>query len=223
MEKRIGLGTIIMLLCVIGGRIIPSFTSNWLKKRQIQSLPIPFNALDKAILLLTAIVALFWVFAPYSILVGYGWLIVALLHLIRLARWRGWTTFAEPLVSVLHIAYFWLPVAFFAMGLAIVEPAALTPSHALHALTAGAIGMMTIAVMSRASLGHGGLPLHAGTGTVTIYLLIFAGALFRLALPFTAFDYSLSMALGGAFWCTGFLLFALLYGPMFFRPRNAGG
>ncbi|QLC26755.1 NnrS family protein [Parasphingopyxis algicola] len=219
--ERFGLGVAVMLMSLIGGRIIPSFTINWMKRRGKRPLASPFGPFDKAALLATGLATTAWIAAPDTALAGYALLAVGGLHLVRLVRWRGWTTFVEPLVAILHIAYAWLVAAFLAMGTSVVRPDLVTPSLALHVLTAGAIGQLTMAVMTRASLGHCGRALEAGVGTVTIYALIFLGAAFRVAGPFTPLDYALVMSLSGALWISGFLLFAILYGPMLFTPRRS--
>ncbi len=218
--QRSALSLVTILMMLIGGRIIPSFTANWMKKQRVSHLPAPFGPFDKSTLLLTVPVLIGWVAAPASFVVGIGLLIVTLLHVIRLLRWRGWHAVRDPLVLVLHVGYAWVPLAFALMGLAILRPDILTGAHALHALTAGAIGQLTIAVMTRASLGHSGRELRAGAGTTTIYLLIFAGAALRVGLPFTGFNHALGMSIAGMVWAAGFVLFAILYGPMLFAKRR---
>lgn len=219
--QRTGLAIATMLMSLIGGRIIPSFTINWMKKEGIEGQATPFGSYDKFVLVLTAVTLIGWIAMPLAVFVGYALLGIGLFHLARLLRWRGWKTIAEPLVGILHIAYGWLVFALFAMGIAIVRPDYVAPSLALHILTAGAIGQLTIAVMTRASLGHCGRPLEAGPGTVTIYGLIFTGAMLRVIGPFTTLDYSLVMTISGAVWIAGFGLFAGLYGPMLFTPRRS--
>lgn len=219
--ERLGLAVAVMLMALIGGRIIPSFTINWMKREGKAPLAESFGSFDKAVLLATGLTMIGWIASPDTGWIGYPLLGVGGLHLIRLSRWRGWTTFAEPLVAILHIAYAWLVLAFLAMGVSIVRPDLVTPSLALHVLTAGAIGQLTMAVMTRASLGHCGRALKAGAGTVMIYALIFCGAALRVFGPFTALDYALLMSISGALWISGFLLFAILYGPMLFTPRRS--
>lgn len=217
---RSALALITTLMMLIGGRVIPSFTTNWMKKQGMVKLPVPFATYDKVALLLSVIVLIGWIAFPNSTAIGVGLLFAALLHLFRLLRWRGWSVISDPLVLVLHIAYAWIPVAFALMGLAILRPDLLTAAHALHALTTGAIGQLTMAVMTRASLGHCGRELCAGAGTVVIYLLIFSGAALRVALPFSNIDYATAMSIAGMIWASGFLLFAIVYGPMLFAKRS---
>ncbi|MFO1402670.1 MAG: NnrS family protein [Steroidobacteraceae bacterium] len=218
--QRLGLGVVTLRLSLIGGRIIPAFTTNWMKSQGLAPPPTPFNRFDQAVLALTLLAALAWLVAPLAAPSGAALVIAGALHALRLARWRGVRTFAEPLVTVLHVAYAWLPVALVLMGLAILAPATIGPTHALHALTAGGIALLTLAVMTRASLGHTGRALHAGPATVAVYGLVFLGAALRLVLPFTALPYAPAMAVAGATWSAGFLVFVLAYGPLLLRPRR---
>lgn len=220
---RVGLGVAIMLMTLIGGRIIPSFTTNWLKKRQAAHLPAPFAPYDKAVLAWTGLTVLAWIFVPDTFVTGSAFVLAAALHTVRLARWRGWDTVAEPLLVVLHVAYLWLPVAFALMGVAILAPAWMGATTALHALTAGAIGLLTMAVMTRASLGHSGRELTANLGTTLIYILIWAGAVLRVAAPYVDLDYVLAVSVAGTLWAGGFALFAVLYAPMLLGPRRVPG
>jgi len=156
-----------------------------------------------------------WQIVPEGVITGALFGLAAVLHAVRLARWKGWLTLREPLVWILHLGYLWLPVWFAFMAAAI---AGLWPfTDALHALTAGAITTMTLAVMTRASRGHSGRPLAADAVTTIIYLLaIVAGVVRVLAAvlpPFMAWHLSATLALV-AFW-----LFAISHAPMFFRPR----
>ncbi len=220
---RLGLGVAVMLMALVGGRIIPSFTVNWLKKRHAERLPAPFGRYDKAVLAWTGLTVLAWIFVPDGVVTGSAFAAAGVLHAIRLARWRGWATLAEPLLVVLHVAYLWLPVAFLLMGLAALAPAWADPTTALHALTAGAIGLLTMAVMTRASLGHSGRELIAGAGTASIYVLIWTGAALRVAAPYLGLDYVLAVSAAGVLWAGGFALFAILYAPVLFGARPAAG
>ena len=95
-------------------------------------------------------------------------------------------------------------------------------SAAMHALAAGAMASMTLAVMTRATRGHTGRPLEADRATVLIYVLVTAGAVLRVAAPLLPIDYMLSIRLAGGLWGGAFLLFALVYGPMLLGPRAVG-
>lgn len=214
---RLGLAAIFLLIALIGGRIVPSFTRNWLARMGVQSLPAPFGRLDVATLALWALTLAAWVAGLPEAVLGPLFLAAGFLHAARLVRWQGHRTFAEPLVTVLHAGYAWLPVGAILYGLAL-RGIGLPPSDALHALTAGAIGTMTLAVMTRASLGHTGRELTADATTVVIYLMVVTGTMLRLLAPLTGDPLSW-MALAGAFWGGAYMLFFVHYAPMLAAPR----
>ncbi len=217
---RLGIAVVTLLMLLIGGRVIPSFTTNWMRKQGISPAPTPFGGYDKIAMLVAGLTLIGWVIAPNAALVGYGFMGAAIMHFVRLWRWRGWATVRDPLVLVLHIGYAWIPAAFLLMGWSILRPELLTAAHAMHALTAGAAGQLTLAIMTRASLGHSGRELRAGVGTVLIYMLAFTGAFLRMIFPFTGIGYALGMSIAAMVWASAFLLFAVLYGPLFFTERR---
>jgi uncharacterized protein involved in response to NO len=219
--NRIGVATLLMLIAFVGGRIVPSFTRNWLAKERPEiPAPATFGAPDRAALALTALALVFWAAAPEAAAAPWAELAAGLALGFRLWRWRGAATWREPLLLVLHLGYGWL-----ALGLVLLALDALSglvpQTAALHALTVGAIGTMTLAVMTRATLGHTGRPLTAGPGTVTIYALVTAAALLRLAAPLGGAEYLLILSLAGAAWSGAFGLFALLYARPLALPRAA--
>ena len=218
---RLGLAVATLLIALIGGRIVPSFTRNALAKRGKDRLPAPFGRFDKVCLAVTAVALALWVAWPHEMATGIGLVVAGIANGLRLIRWRGERTVREPLLLVLHVGYLWLAVAFVIMGLDRVLPAGV-PLATLHALTAGTIGTMTLAVMTRASLGHTGRALVAGPWTTLIYLLVTAGALLRVASPMLPTDYGTAIALASAAWGGAFLLFVLAYGPMLLRGRADG-
>jgi len=224
MGLRIGLGAAIMMIAVIGGRIIPSFTRNWLAKGGTTALPAPpMQRLDRAVLLVLLVTLLSWAFFPSAQATGWLLLFTGALHLVRLARWRGLATLAEPLVAVLHAGYLFVPLGALALGLEILRPGTLGMGGAQHLWMGGAVGLMTLAVMTRATLGHTGRPLSADAGTVAVYWVlavavaarVAAGASPGLAGPFHA--------VSGVAWMVAFGGFCILYGPLLLRPRGMGG
>jgi uncharacterized protein involved in response to NO len=140
-----------------------------------------------------------------------------LLNVVRLGRWRGWATWEEPLVAVLHVGYAWLAVSLLVMGSAVLG-AALAKEDAVHALTTGAVGVMTLGIMTRATLGHTGRPRHAGPATVVIYILVNVGALVRTFGPLTDVQPALVLGVAGACWSGAYLLFVAVYGSMLVVP-----
>lgn len=222
---RLALAVILLLVSLVGGRIIPSFTRNWLSKRGASEargeLPAGFGTLDKAALAATAAAGATWVAAPDGKAAAALLLVAALAQALRLARWKGLSTLAEPLLAILHLAYAWLPLGLALLGLSHWLPAALPQSLAIHALTAGAIGSITLAVMTRATLGHTGRPLTAGAGTTAIYAAITLAVIARLAAAALPDLMAPLLGLSGAAWLAAFGGFVLIYGPKLLSPRLA--
>lgn len=207
---RLGIATLCMLIALVGGRIVPSFTRNWLAKARLAP-PAPEGLLDRIALLLTLVALAAWVGgASFSswLLLGAGLALAA-----RLSRWRGLSTVREPLLFILHVGYGWLALGLILLGFDGGS------SAALHALTVGAIGTMTLAVMTRASLGHTGRALVADRPTVAIYLLVTLAALLRVASPFAGAHAVLVTSLAGLAWSAAFATFALHYGTFLIGVR----
>ena len=216
---RIGFATAAMMILLIGGRIVPSFTTNWLQKRQATSLPKPFGSYDKAALIFTLATLVCWIALPEETVTGLAFAGAALANLYRLLRWRGAATLAEPLLLVLHLAFAWLPLALGLFALSILTPDHVAPQQAYHALGAGGIGLMTLAVMTRASLGHSGRTLKADAATTAAFALVFLAAVSRIAAGWLA-DPTALLHLGAAGWTLGFLIFVLRYLPILALPRH---
>ncbi|ARP98334.1 NnrS family protein [Pseudorhodoplanes sinuspersici] len=209
---RLGIGATILLISLIGGRIIPSFTHNWLVRDNPGRLPVPFGRYDIATLAVSAVAFAVWIATPSATWTGTLMIFTGFLHIVRLARWAGDRTLADRLVLVLHVAYAFVPVGFFLVGAAALWPDAVLASAGIHAWTAGAIGLMTMAVMTRASLGHTGQPLVASSLTQAIYICLFLAAVLRIAAAFgggPALMHSSATA-----WIMAFGLFAVSHGPL---------
>lgn len=218
---RAAVAVIVGLVALIGGRITPSFTHNWLVKQASDRLPTPFGRYDVMSLSAGAFALVLWVVMPEAPVTGVALLITGLLHALRLSRWTGASTWREPLVFILHTGYAFVPLGFLLVGSAALWPSIISASGALHAWTTGAMGVMTLAVMTRASLGHSGQGLTASSGTQAIYVAIVAAALMRIAA--SVFD-NLSvtvLTLAAATWTAAFVGFVALYGPMLFTSRRA--
>ncbi|HFD16996.1 MAG TPA: NnrS family protein [Rhodospirillales bacterium] len=222
--RRLGLAVILMLLALIGGRITPAFTRNWLVQRGHRRLPAEWGRPDRLVLLLWGATLLLWLVASEAAAVPF--LLSGVAHLVRLSRWRGGDTLAEPLVAVLHLGYAWLGIGGLLYGAALLGVGP-PPSTAFHAFTTGAFGTMTLAVMTRATLGHTGRPLAADRVTTAIYLLVVAGAVLRLLTPLWPGDPASVLVLSALAWGGAYILFAARFGPMLLRPRltpiNSGG
>lgn len=216
--RRMALAVVVVLLAFVGGRIVPSFTHNWLVKTGATRLPSSFGGLDRIALMATVLAAAAWSGLPASPLVGILLSLAGALLAARLARWRGYLVMANPIVLVLHVGYAWLAIALFLLGAAMLLDV-VPESAALHALTAGAIGTMTLAVMTRASLGHTGRAIVADRAMTAIYAAATIGALLRVAAPMTANWHAQLLVTGGALWSAAFLLFAIRFAPVLWRRR----
>lgn len=206
--RRFAIAVILMLVALIAGRIVPSFTRNWLAQRGKGRMPVPFGTYDKVVLAGSAIALLSWVAVPDMVATGVALLLAAGLHLFRLARWAGERSWRNPLLVILHIAYLFVPAGFALTALASLGFVA--PGAGIHAWTAGAFGTMTLAVMSRASLGHTGRPLVATSATQACYVLVVIGSIARIC---SALGHGPAMLLhvAGLSWSLAFLVFALAY------------
>lgn len=217
---RLAVALISLLIALIGGRITPSFTRNWQLKRG-GPLPATPDRFDAVALAATGLALAGWTVWPDSVLAGAALLGAGLLNLVRLARWRGWATTAEPLVLILHIGFLWLAIGLMLVGAGAIWPMELPPSAGLHALTAGAVGVMTLAVMTRAGRGHTGRPLTAGAAERLIYGLVNAAAVIRVIGAVWLERQSMCLMLSAGLWCLAFAVFAVVYGPMLILPRPA--
>jgi uncharacterized protein involved in response to NO len=212
---RLGVATAVMMIAVIGGRIVPSFTRNWLVKAGRPARPVPpMQRFDKLVLLVSVAVLLAWVLWPAASATGAGLVGMGLLHLARQARWQPHRTLRAPLLFVLHAAYLFVPAGALALGLDLAAGLA-GPAAAQHLWMTGAIGAMTLGVMTRASLGHTGQALTANRATVAIYLCVFGAAILR----FAASAHVEFSQLSGLLWIAAFAGFVAAYGPALLRPK----
>ncbi len=217
------LATLLSLLGLIGGRVTPSFTRNLLARQSMTNtvppkMPAkPGGKIDKAVILFAALSLLLWVFFPEHEITGMVLVLAGLGHAVRLARWQGLAVITQPIIVVLHIAYAWLALGFGLLGLSILWNGFFA-ADALHGLTIGAVGMMIAAIMSRASLGHSGLPLRAGWALSLVYLLVAVAAMLRLAAGF--FAQQVLVNLSGLAWIAGFALFVTIFMPLYFKKRR---
>jgi uncharacterized protein involved in response to NO len=217
--ERLAIATLALLVMLIGGRIVPSFTTNWLKRQGAGRLPASFGGLDKGALGLGLLALLAWVAAPTTVTTGTLLILASLAHAVRLARWRGGATWREPLLGILHLGYGWLALGLFLIG---VDALGGTFGPHLHGLTIGAFATMILAVMTRATLGHTGRELTAGPATVGGCALVSLAALARLAADTLAVGYLAWLILSAIAWLLGFGIFVAVYSPMLLRPRIDG-
>lgn len=215
-----GIGVMAVMLALIGGRVTPSFTRNWLAKAGREAAIAPFAMIDKIAIGALVVAVGLWLFMPAHLATGAALLVAGALHFTRLLRWRGWRCLAEPIVFILHMGYFWLSLAIFLLGISVLAPATMPATAALHALTAGAMGVMTLGVMTRATLGHTGRTISADAPTLAIYALVNLGALLRVAAPFLPMPYTTAITIASLIWSGAFALFAVIYGRYLLNPRR---
>jgi uncharacterized protein involved in response to NO len=215
-----GLLAVCAVISVVGGRVVPAFTRNaMLKAGRDTGLPrqhLSFNVTGIAAAIALPLAVLLGAPAATS---GALALIAGLAQLARLAGWRGNWTLRQPILWSLHLAFAMLGVGYLLLGVALLD-LGVGKTAALHVLGIGAIGGMTLAVMSRAALGHAGKPLIVAKPVAAAYVLIALAALTRFtgaALPPEL--YTVAMLLSGAFWIAGFGIFAAVYAPILTRPR----
>lgn len=215
---RLGVAAVVMLIALIGGRIVPSFTRNWLAKRQATRLPVAFNRADGGVLVLTGAALLAFVIAPHGAATGVLCIAAGGGNFWRMARWQGHQTRSEPLVWVLHAAYAMLALGFLSVGASALD--LIAQSGARHVWLAGAIGLMTLAVMTRASLGHAGLALSASRPVTAVYLALIGATVARLfAGLWPAEVWLLHMA--ATLWIMAFGGFTVIYWPILTRLKQA--
>ncbi|MBP7002053.1 NnrS family protein [Amaricoccus sp.] len=216
MAARAGVAGFALLVTIIGGRIIPSFTRNWLAMAGASRLPVAFNGQDGVAIGVGLVGLVAWVVAPEGWPTAAAALVAAVAVAWRLSRWRGAATWREPLLLVLHVAFGFLGLGFVAIAAAALGW--LPQAAAMHVLTVGGIAGTMLAVMTRATRGHTGRPLVASRWTQASYLCLFGAALARPAADLAGDPRLLDLA--GGLWIAAFLLFLAEYAPMLLLDRQ---
>ena len=214
---QLGLNLILFLMAMMGGRVIPMFTVNAVPGANVVRLPwLERTALGSVLALLAADFLNFPSMAIAAIAV-----IAALAHAARLVSWKPWLTLGRPILSILHASYAWIAVylALHALAALGVVPA----SPATHALTVGAIGGLTIGMMTRTARGHTGRPLQASMIEIASYVLVQLAAVVRVFVPIFAPPlYLAAIIISGTLWSIAFLMFSVTFWPILSRPRVDG-
>lgn len=218
MSRRLGLGATVVLIMIVGGRIVPSFTRNWLVRENPGRVPASFGKFDIGTIALSAVGLAAWTFFPASIATGALLIGGAAFNIVRLARWAGDRTAGDPLVLILHISFAFVPLGLLLAGLAILVPGIPTAAG-IHAFAVGAVACMTLAVMTRASLGHTGRELAASAGTRMIFVAIVIAAILRVAAAMAP-GAPILLHVSAALWVTAFVGYVVLFGGMLTRPRR---
>ena len=212
---RLGLAAALMQISAIGGRVIPAFTQNWMKKTGRENYPAkPMGRFDIITLVVMLVCMMCWVIWPDQTSSGYALLIAGIFQSIRLVRWSGFSTVSNPLLFILHIGYAFIPLGAVFVGISILFPDLLSQAASQHLWMAGAIGAMTLALMTRATLGHSGRELRAGLGTIILYLGIIGATVSRFIAELLPLDPMVMYSLSAFLWIASFLGFAILYFPI---------
>ncbi len=210
-----GLSVLLLLICIIGGRIIPAFTANWMRSQNMVNLPVMFAPFDGVAIGAAAVTLTAYLLGVDGLALVVTAGVTALLHFVRLYRWRGWKTLSSPIVFILHVSYFWVPTGFLLLALA--ASGILSEIAAIHAFAIGGVGSTTLAVMTRASLGHAGLPLANSTLLSSIYLSINLAAITRITAALWPQQYENFLSLSGLLWAVAFAMFLVKFTPLALR------
>lgn len=216
----LGLDAVIVLIAIMGGRVTPSFTSSYLGHGNPAIKVHQRPQLDRFVLAATWALLVIDQVMPASPVAGVVAMTAATLHGVRLAGWQGLRTLSNPILWVLHLGYLWLVVGLVLRGLS--DFALVAAVDAVHALTIGAIGTITLGVMTRAALGHTGRVVKAAPSIVGAYVLVSIAALSRLAVIVWPEHTAVLVMVSGAAWSTAFLIFVGVYLPILLRPRLDG-
>ncbi|MEZ5563963.1 MAG: NnrS family protein [Gammaproteobacteria bacterium] len=216
------LNIVLLLLTIVGGRILPAFTSNALRRTNAAFKLHRYAWLEKLLPIAMITVIILDIRQPGPLLPGALALVVAVLHAVRLSGWRSLRTGGDPMLWVLHLAYAWLPLGFTLKSLALLGDVAWA-QYWHHAFGIGAVATMILAVTTRTALGHTGRPLVVGRPIVVAYLLVTLAAGLRVAGPaFWPDRYAGVLLAAGASWMLAFLIYIAVHGPILARPRIDG-
>ncbi|MDW8342313.1 MAG: NnrS family protein [Geminicoccaceae bacterium] len=227
-SSHLGIAALLLQIGLVGGRILPSFTTNWLRRHRPEAaLPVPFDRFDKGALLLAAFALALLVVRPIAglppALCGAAALSAGFAHLFRLWRWRPFAALSEPLLWSLHLGYFFLPAGFLAAGVGLLLDRSGLSAAATHLWTVGAIGGTTLAVMTRATRGHTGRALTAPPATALAYAALAAAALLRAGADLAPQLADLLVPSAGIAWLFAFAIFLRSCAPMLLGPRVQAG
>jgi len=214
---QVALDVVLFIVAVIGGRVIPMFTNNAIPAARAERTPL----VEKAALGSVIALALVDLLPVPDVVVGAVAAIAAVAHAVRLAKWNPWRTRGTPMVWILHAAYAWIVVHLALRALAAVD--LIGGTLAVHALTVGAIGGMTLGMMTRTARGHTGRAIAADRGEAILFVLVQAAAIVRvggaLALPTLYLPSVLASAL---LWSAAFGGYFVSYWPVLTRTRIDG-
>lgn len=217
--ENLAIGLFRVLLIIIAGRLIPNFSKNKLKEYA----PIIIPELEKINLITALLIIPITVFLPNTIMASFIFLFAFLTNKIRFALWRPEVFFKDPLLGILGIGYIWILVSLLLDGLSPMIESINIGRGALHALGLGAIGVLSMAIMIRASLGHTGRKIIMNNWFLFIFILINLGAFLRVFIPMFGTKYYLpSLHVSMGIWTLGFIIFIVYFAKAFVMPRVDG-
>lgn len=212
-----GLALILMIECVMAGRVVPAFTMSATPGLKLSARP----GLERASLSVTALALALWVFAPPGPITGVAFALAAALHGVRQWQWRPWVTRSRPILWILHAAYAWIALGFGLLALA--QIGWVSVSAGVHALAIGATGGLVIGMITRTARGHTGRPLRASKAEVLAYALVMAAATLRVLVPLVAPQWLVHALICAAFaWCAAFVIYLFVYAPWLVKTRHDG-
>lgn len=214
----LGVDTMVVIMSLISGRVIPMFTQNAIPGMNIVKRP----KVERIVVISLVLYLLTDFFAEGSSWMGGISIVAGLMSFVRLLGWQSLKTRGRPILWVLHLGYAFLSLGLLFRGLSLfVFP--VPSSIPIHLLTAGAMGLLILGMISRVSLGHTARPLTVSKSIVTAYGLVALASLLRVFGPFFLPKFYLTEIVVSAFlWGLGFILFFVVYWPILTRPRLDG-
>ncbi len=210
---------LLVLLTVVGGRIVPAFTTNALRREGVEPLPRPADKRDIAAILAIVVLLVADLVAPGSAATGWVAIAAGIAGAVRMAGWRTHRVLSSPILWILHLGYAWLVFGLLLKGWSLIT-GGMPEIPALHALTVGALGSLTLGVMTRAGLGHTGRELKVSSAVAVAYVLVSLAAAGRIVWPLFNLPYhDAAMVASGLSWSAAFLIFTVAYWPVLTRPR----
>lgn len=212
-----GLALIVLIECVMAGRVVPAFTMSVNPGLKIKKT----RAFEMGTLGVTGVALALWVCAPPSLLTGAALALAAALHCVRMAMWHPLVTRNRPILWILHVSSAWIPVGFLLLALAQVGSVAV--SAGVHALAVGTTGGLIIGMVTRTARGHTGRPLQSSRAEVCAYVLVLGAAVLRVLVPLAAPQwYAPSLVLAALAWSSAFAIYLVMYTPWLLQTRADG-
>jgi uncharacterized protein involved in response to NO len=205
---------VVLFICVVmAGRVVPMFTNNAVPGAGARRVPALERTALGAVLALLAADLVGLPDAAIAVIAG----VAAIAHAIRLALWNPWATRSKPILWILHAAYAWIVVHLALRAASAIDLAA--PTLATHALTVGAVGGLTLGMMTRTARGHTGRPLETGPAETLAYALVMIAALVRVFGPMAGWVFG-AIVVSGFLWAGAFAIFVVTYWPILSRSST---